>query len=97
MTSQRDQAEKFLSYFREFPRGRMIYKGERDCPKDIYDVLTRIEESAGSGRASSDNPCGLIAMHIFGDERPWRIADDWSSDQFATAEEAAEAAEDWYD
>lgn len=70
---------------------------EAACPEAIRAELTRIEEAAGDYAVSHKNPCGLAAYYDEGNPLPWRIAEDGASDQFATADEAADAAESWRD
>lgn len=68
-----------------------------ECPPEIAEALTTIEAAAGPARCTDANPCGLVAYYDGGEERPWRIADDWVSLRFATADEAAEEAATWGD
>ena len=73
------------------------YSTSDECPKTIRDQLSAIEEAAGDALCSDSKPCGLVVTYHPGEPLPWRIADDWADMTFATAEEAASAAEDWYD
>lgn len=69
--------------------------GDKNCPEHIRVQLERIEEAAGDYADGNIHPCGLVASYRRGEELPWRIADDWASEEFATAAEAVAGAAEW--
>jgi hypothetical protein len=66
-----------------------------DCPAEIRESLARIEAAAGEYAVSHSSPCGLVAYYDEGETAPWRIADDWASERFATPDAAEDAASEW--
>lgn len=69
--------------------------GDTDTPAEIHSELERIEEALGSALCSVDHPCAAVAYYDEGEELPWRIDDDWSSESFATVDDAIIGAREW--
>jgi len=57
--------------------------------------LLAIEKALGPALCSDTNPCGAVVQYIAGDEKPWRIADDHTSEAFASLASALAAAGEW--
>lgn len=62
---------------------------------EIETGIAAIEAALGEYLASDDQPCAAYAYYDEGEAKPWRIADDHTSESFATLDEAITGAEAW--
>lgn len=63
--------------------------------QEIEAGIAQIEVALGDYLCTDDQPCTACAYYDEGEEQPWRIADDHTSERFATLEEAVAGAEAW--
>lgn len=61
---------------------------EDDLEKRLYEII-------GPYKCTVQNPAGVYFYFDEGEEKPYRIADDWASENFATYEELLVAAHKW--
>ncbi len=57
--------------------------------------ISAIEKALDNAVATHDQPCGAVAYFDAGEKLPWRIADDYYSQNWASPEEALAAASTW--
>ena len=62
---------------------------------EIESGVKQIEAALGEYLCTNDQPCAAYAYYDESEEKPWRIADDHTSERFATVAEAVVAAEAW--
>lgn len=54
-----------------------------------------LNAAIGEYGCTDSNPCGVCFYFDSGEEKPFRIADDHTSESFAAYEELLEAASNW--
>lgn len=64
---------------------------------EIEAGVKQIEAALGDYCVSNSHPCAAAAYYDEGNAKPWRIADDHTSERFATLEDAIAGAEAWAD
>jgi hypothetical protein len=98
------QFEPTLEYRREELQG--FVRGCWPCEGEPVDVAAQFSQKVGVQQiedvlrdggylATDDQPCAAVAHFDEGSDTPWRVSDDYTSESYATLEEAKQGAEAW--